>query len=596
MSWSNGGLNILRENDSGILSGANFYTNGNGNERIFADQVNAIFQALRSNYVVDTGNKCVMSVGASTDLSSSGNHLAINSGTVFCNNTVVSVSSTNIDLSSAQSGLSSGQARYVLVHVNSSGTVGTTLGDVATDGQQNIKSIPQDQTLLCMVYLVGGDNEFSNNQIADMRIWAPQGHYIDGTLQLGGNLDANNNNITELGDITFNSGDKRITNEFFLPSGVKFYDAVAGARYRVVTGSFDLTFQKYDADATAWVNALVLSGADANDGSPNVTITNSLVLDSATISAVQTSGETFADNDSTLMTSASIEDRYSPIAGSSSITTVGTISSGTWQGTAIASAYLDSDTAHLSGTQTFSGAKTFTGGATFDGLLPITIHDDDSGAYSFGPILKFQRENGVGFQSKIQFDGWISLGGSYITYANIEQRVSSTNSFGSGWGGSLHFNVRDADTNNATMKSMLVLNGGSSTITAFVESGGIRDLTTGSSANVFIGTSDGKLQRSTSSQRYKTNFQDIPYDRTAFHNVTPRLFESTISNELDENGSGVQRWGLIAEDLQTAFGNTIIDFNDNEEVENYDTRGLIAVMYQEIKNLKAEIDELRNNN
>ena len=41
------------------------------------------------------------------------------------------------------------------------------------------------------------------------------------------------------------------------------------------------------------------------------------------------------------------------------ITQVGTISSGTWQGTAIASAYLDSDTAHLSGTQTFTGIKTF---------------------------------------------------------------------------------------------------------------------------------------------------------------------------------------------------------------------------------------------
>ena len=41
------------------------------------------------------------------------------------------------------------------------------------------------------------------------------------------------------------------------------------------------------------------------------------------------------------------------------ITTVGTIDSGTWNGSVIASAYLDSDTAHLSGTQTFSGAKTF---------------------------------------------------------------------------------------------------------------------------------------------------------------------------------------------------------------------------------------------
>lgn len=46
------------------------------------------------------------------------------------------------------------------------------------------------------------------------------------------------------------------------------------------------------------------------------------------------------------------------------ITSVGTIANGVWNGTAIASAYLDSDTAHLSGTQTFSGAKTFTADTT----------------------------------------------------------------------------------------------------------------------------------------------------------------------------------------------------------------------------------------
>jgi hypothetical protein len=45
--------------------------------------------------------------------------------------------------------------------------------------------------------------------------------------------------------------------------------------------------------------------------------------------------------------------------GDDSITTLGTIGTGVWNGTAIASAYLDADTAHLSGTQTFSGAKTF---------------------------------------------------------------------------------------------------------------------------------------------------------------------------------------------------------------------------------------------
>ena len=41
------------------------------------------------------------------------------------------------------------------------------------------------------------------------------------------------------------------------------------------------------------------------------------------------------------------------------ITTLGTISAGVWNGDVIASAYLDADTAHLSGTQSFTGTKTF---------------------------------------------------------------------------------------------------------------------------------------------------------------------------------------------------------------------------------------------
>ncbi len=60
------------------------------------------------------------------------------------------------------------------------------------------------------------------------------------------------------------------------------------------------------------------------------------------------------------------------VANQSNITGVGTISSGTWNGTAIASAYLDADTAHLSTTQTFTGAKTFTGTLALTGTGRIT--------------------------------------------------------------------------------------------------------------------------------------------------------------------------------------------------------------------------------
>jgi hypothetical protein len=58
---------------------------------------------------------------------------------------------------------------------------------------------------------------------------------------------------------------------------------------------------------------------------------------------------------------------------STSITSVGTITAGVWNSsTVIASAYLDADTAHLSGTQTFSGAKTFSSNLTLAANLVIT--------------------------------------------------------------------------------------------------------------------------------------------------------------------------------------------------------------------------------
>ena len=71
-----------------------------------------------------------------------------------------------------------------------------------------------------------------------------------------------------------------------------------------------------------------------------------------------------------------------PTAGNTSLVTVGTIATGTWNGTKIASAYLDDDTAHLSGTQTFSGAKTFSSLSSFtmDGNTITGV--DDSGEFT----------------------------------------------------------------------------------------------------------------------------------------------------------------------------------------------------------------------
>jgi|21_taG_2_1085346.scaffolds.fasta_scaffold05404_3 hypothetical protein len=64
------------------------------------------------------------------------------------------------------------------------------------------------------------------------------------------------------------------------------------------------------------------------------------------------------------------------LTATNGITNAGTIAAGTWNGAVIASSYLDSDTAHLGGAQTFMGAKTFAALITADGGItsgfPIT--------------------------------------------------------------------------------------------------------------------------------------------------------------------------------------------------------------------------------
>jgi hypothetical protein len=75
---------------------------------------------------------------------------------------------------------------------------------------------------------------------------------------------------------------------------------------------------------------------------------------------------------------------YSPIAGSTSIVTVGTIGTGTWQGTKVASAYLDDQTAHLNVTQSFTGAKTFGAATQFNSTVTVGVDDTGYDVQLFG--------------------------------------------------------------------------------------------------------------------------------------------------------------------------------------------------------------------
>ena len=106
-----------------------------------------------------------------------------------------------------------------------------------------------------------------------------------------------------------------------------------------------------------------LANALGDDASFSTTMStslgNRLRVDTASQSLSSTEKSNARTNLGLGSAATSASSAFAPAAGSTSLTTVGTIGTGTWQGSVIASAYLDSDTAHLSGAQTFSGAKTF---------------------------------------------------------------------------------------------------------------------------------------------------------------------------------------------------------------------------------------------
>ena len=168
-----------------------------------------------------------------------------------------------------------------------------------------------------------------------------------------------------------------------------------------------------------------LSKANLSAGS-GIDVTNgagSIIISAETASATNpgivelaTTAETTTGTDATrAVTPDGLKDGYQ---GSTNVTTLGTITTGTWQGTAIdlanyvtgvlPSANLDADTAHLSGTQTFSGNKTFSGTVTIASDL---IHSGDTNnKFTFGTDTQTLTTGG---SSRVDIsDSGFRLGGS----------------------------------------------------------------------------------------------------------------------------------------------------------------------------------------
>tara|TARA_R100001463_G_scaffold1814_11_gene7792 strand:+ start:284 stop:2290 length:2007 start_codon:yes stop_codon:yes gene_type:complete len=162
-----------------------------------------------------------------------------------------------------------------------------------------------------------------------------------------------------LGVITFYGEDEGNNNTKFAHIKGSIQESDEGAE----GGSIKLAVATHDGEM---VNGLVVNDGNSED-EIDVTI-GSTATSVTTVAGTLTMGSTATINNSGVIQVAAQtvidHDQLANYAANehftqANITTVGTIGTGVWQGTAIASAYLDSDTAHLAGPQTFTGNKTF---------------------------------------------------------------------------------------------------------------------------------------------------------------------------------------------------------------------------------------------
>ena len=172
----------------------------------------------------------------------------------------------------------------------------------------------------------------------------------------------------------------------------------AGKTIRVNSGADGLEWGSA-GDVTSIVAG---DGIDVSGSTGDVTVTaetasatNAGIVELATTAEVTTGTDT-----ARAVTPDGLKDGFE---GSTNIVTVGTITAGTWTGNIISDNYLSTNTAHLSGVQTFTGNKTFSGSLTASGAASVegsgerTLKIDaqgTGGGASYSSVLQLENNDG----------------------------------------------------------------------------------------------------------------------------------------------------------------------------------------------------------
>ena len=230
------------------------------------------------------------------------------------------------------------------------GNVSGTAATVTGSAQSNITSLGTLTTLTVDNVIINGTTIGHTGDTDLMTV-------ASGVLTVAGEVDATSLDISGDADI-----DGTLEADAITVNGTALDTHIAGV---TVT------------NATNAAHALVTDNENTNEDNP-ITFVEGATTSTGNI-GLEMDGD-FHYNPSTGRLTASQLAGTLQTASQTNITGVGTISTGVWNGTAVASAYLDSDTMHLSVAQTITGEKTIDGS---DKLYfrdsAIYVHSDADG-------------------------------------------------------------------------------------------------------------------------------------------------------------------------------------------------------------------------
>ena len=233
------------------------------------------------------------------------------------------------------------------------GNVSGTAATVTGSAQSNITSLGTLTTLTVDNVIINGTTIGHTGDTDLMTV-------ASGVLTVAGEVDATSLDISGDADI-----DGTLEADAITVDGTALDTHIAGVTVTNAT------------NATNAAHALVTDNENTNEDNP-ITFVEGATTSTGNI-GLEMDGD-FHYNPSTGRLTASQLAGTLQTASQTNITGVGTISTGVWNGTAVASAYLDSDTMHLSVAQTITGEKTIDGSDKFyfrDSA--IYLHSDADG-------------------------------------------------------------------------------------------------------------------------------------------------------------------------------------------------------------------------